>query len=217
MIRTMFASSLLRLALPAVVLGTVLVGRVLADVPAKVTFNDHVLPIFKNACLNCHNPDKKKAGLDLSTYQGTLTGSDNGKIVESGNAGASLLYKCVKQIEDPKMPPKGEKLTDNELAVIDKWIVGQLLESANSKGIVASNNVQLAVVSLERPAGPPPMPGDLPLEPFVRARGNNALVALAASPWAPLVAIGGQKQVLLYNTETLQPLGILPFPEGFPA
>src|SRR3954470_12385919 len=85
------------LALPAV-----------ADVPAKVTYNDQILPIFKNACLNCHNPDKKKAGLDLSTYQTALAGSDNGKVLESGNASASLLIKCCKQIEDPKMPPKGD-------------------------------------------------------------------------------------------------------------
>jgi len=40
-----------------------------------------LLPIFRNACLNCHNPDKKKAGLDLSTYQATLQGSENGKIL----------------------------------------------------------------------------------------------------------------------------------------
>ena len=46
-----------------------------ADAPAKVTYNDHILPIFKNACLNCHNPDKKKAGLDLSTYQGASRGA----------------------------------------------------------------------------------------------------------------------------------------------
>ena len=48
-------------------------------------------------------------------------------------------------------------------------------------------------------------------------KATNALTALAVSPWAPLVAIGGQKQILLYNTETLEPLGVLPFPEGFPA
>lgn len=183
----------------------------------KVTYNDHVLPIFRNACLNCHNPDKKKAGLDLSTYQGALQGSENGKVLESGNLAGSLLLKCVKQIEDPKMPPKGEKLTDADIAILEKWVAGQLLETATGKAVAASNNnVQVAVVSLERPEGPPPMPGDLPLEPFVRTSRNNALTALAASPWAPLVAIGGQKQIILYNTETFDPLGILPFPEGFP-
>lgn len=183
----------------------------------KVTYDDQVLPIFRNACLNCHNPDKKKAGLDLSTYQGALQGSENGKVLQSGNPGGSLLLKCVKGTEDPKMPPKGDKLNDGELAIIEKWIAGQLLENATGKAIaVSNNNVQVAVVSLERPAGPPPMPGDLPLEPFVRTRTLNAVTALAVSPWAPLVAVGGQKQVLLYNTETLAPLGVLPFPEGFP-
>src|SRR6185436_14715620 len=44
---------------------------------------------------------------------------------------------------------------------------------------------------------------------------SNAVIAMAASPWAPLVAIGGQKQVLLYNTETLERLGVLAFPEGY--
>jgi mono/diheme cytochrome c family protein len=193
-------------------------GAALAQTPAKVTYNDHVLPIFRNSCLNCHNPDKKKAGLDLSTYQGALTGSESGKVLQSGNPSGSLLFKCVKQIEDPKMPPKGDKLTEAELAIIEKWIAGQLLETANGKVVAAANNnVQVAVVSLERPAGPPPMPGDLPLEPYVRTRHQNALIALGASPWAPLVAVGGQKQIILYNTETLQAAGILPFPEGFPA
>ncbi|MDQ3624326.1 MAG: hypothetical protein M3463_17850, partial [Verrucomicrobiota bacterium] len=188
-----------------------------AQVPAKVTYNEHVLPIFRNTCLNCHNPDKKKAGLDLSTYQGALQGSENGKVLESGNPGKSLLFKCVKGLEEPMMPPKGDRLSDSELAVIEKWIQMQLLESGNSKGVAAANNnVQLAVVSLERPAGPPPMPGELSLEPVVRTKTANALVALAVSPWAPLVAIGGQKQIFLYHTETLEPLGVLPFPEGFP-
>ena len=188
-----------------------------AQAQEKITYNDHILPIFKNACLNCHNPDKKKAGLDLSTYSATIQGSENGKIVQSGNAGASLLFKCVKQTEEPRMPPKGDKLSDPDLSVIEKWIAGQLLETATGKAIAtAANNVQTAVVSLTRPDGPPPMPGELPLEPVVRTRVPNALTALAASPWAPLVAIGGQKQIALYNTETLELLGVLPFPEGFP-
>src|SRR3954453_20625885 len=102
----------------------------------KVTFNDHILPIFKNSCLNCHNPDKKKAGLDLSTYQGALAGSDNGKVMESGNAANSLIVKCCKQTDDPKMPPKGDKLGDVEIAMIEKWITGQLLETATGKAVV---------------------------------------------------------------------------------
>jgi hypothetical protein len=183
----------------------------------KITYEEHILPILRNSCLNCHNPDKKKAGLDLSTYQGALEGSENGKVLESGNPAASQLIKCIKQTDDPKMPPKGDKLSDSDIAVFEKWIAGQLLENSSGKAVaVAANKVSVAVVSLTKPDGPPPMPGDLPLEPYVRTAHDNAIVALAVSPWAPLAAVGGQKQVILYNTETLQPLGILPFPEGLP-
>jgi hypothetical protein len=73
----------------------------------KVTYVDHVLPIFRNTCLNCHNPDKKKAGLDLTTYQAAMTGSENGPVVKPGQAEGSLIFKVCAQIEDPKMPPKG--------------------------------------------------------------------------------------------------------------
>ena len=189
-----------------------------AQAQEKVTYNDHVLPIFRNACLNCHNPDKKKAGLDLSTYPAALQSSDSGNVLKSGDPGGSLLLKTVKHTDDLKMPPKGDKLSDQDIAIIEKWIAGQLLETATGKAVVsAANKVQAAVVSLTRPDGPPPMPGELPLEPVVRTRVPNALTALAASPWAPLVAIGGQKQIALYNTDTLDLLGVLPFPEGFPA
>ncbi|HET7720995.1 MAG TPA: WD40 repeat domain-containing protein, partial [Acidimicrobiales bacterium] len=45
---------------------------------------------------------------------------------------------------------------------------------------------------------------------------SNAVIALAASPWAPLVAVGGSKQVVLYHGDTFELVGIFPFPYGTP-
>ncbi len=188
-----------------------------AQAPAKVTYAEHIAPIFRNICTNCHNPDKKKAGLDLTTYAGALAGSENGPVIKPGNADGSLMYKVCMQVEDPKMPPKGDKLSEGEIALLKNWIAGFALENPGSKPAqVAANKVDAAIVSLKRPDGPPPMPGDLPMEPFVRARQGNVILAMAASPWAPLVAVGGQRQVFLFNTETTERLGVLAFPEGFP-
>ena len=53
---------------------------------ADVTYQETIRPLLQNSCLNCHNPDKHKAGLDLSTYDATMDGSDNGKVVETGDA-----------------------------------------------------------------------------------------------------------------------------------
>ena len=49
--------------------------------------------------------------------------------------------------------------------------------------------------------------------PVVSSRAS-ATTAIAASPWAPLVAIAGQKQIVLYHTDSNELLGVLAFPEG---
>src|SRR5215207_7130893 len=156
----------------AAMLGT----RALAEVPAKVTYSDHVLPIFRNACLNCHNPEKKKAGLDLSTYQGAIAGSDNGKVFEPGDPDGSLLFRVCNRTEEPAMPPKGDKLPEKDLETLKKFIAGGLLETSNSSAIASNKpKVDLKVtVSAGKPDGPPPMPGPLVLEPVLKASRPGA-------------------------------------------
>lgn len=201
---TLGAGALLAVASPAVA--------------QKVTFDEHVLPVFKNQCLKCHNPDKPKADLDLSTYSATMKGGSSGLIVAGGDPDGSSLYKVVTHAAEPTMPPKS-KLPDKEIEIIKKWISGGLLENSGSKAVVSNRpkvDLSLTAASFGKPEGAPPMPGDLLLDPVVRTPRTSASTALAVSPWAPLVALGGQKQVLLYNTDTLQLAGVLPFPEGFP-
>ena len=50
----------------------------------KTSYDDHILPIFEQSCLNCHNPDKTKGGLDLSNYAAAIKGGSSGKVVEPG-------------------------------------------------------------------------------------------------------------------------------------
>jgi hypothetical protein len=45
------------------------------------------------------------------------------------------------------------------------------------------------------------MPEHLLLEPPVAAERPSAVHAIAASPWAPLLAVTGQRQILLYHTD----------------
>lgn len=185
----------------------------------KVTYDDHLLPILRNECTSCHNPDKKKAGLDLSTYQSALGGGDSGAIATAGDPDSSLLYKVVAHLEDPKMPKGKGKLPDKDVNLFKQWIAGGLLENAGGKAVVSGKpKVSLTVTSAgsARPTGPIAMPTGLSVDAVVHTKRPGALMCLAASPWAPLVAVGGRHQVVLYNTSTLDLLGILPFPEGDP-
>lgn len=184
----------------------------------KVTFDEHILPVFQQSCLNCHNPDKAKGGLDLSTYAGTLKGGSGGKIVEPGDAGSSLIG-VIEHTREPKMPPQGDKLAAAQAKLLRDWIAGGLLENPNSSARKpAKPKLDTALKSDPgaKPDGPPPMPAHVLLEPVVATARGASVHALASSPWAPLLAVTGQRQVLLYDTAALELAGILPFPEGEP-
>ena len=185
----------------------------------KITFEDQVLPILRNNCLKCHNPNDNKGNLDLTAFSGALKGGGSGTSVVSGDPEGSKLFKAITHAEEPTMPPNGGKIPDKDIDIIKRWIAGGLLETSGSKAIAASKpkiDLALATPAIGKPAGPPPMPADLLLEPAVRTARSGVATGLANSPWAPLVALGGQRQVLLYNTDTLELVGVLPFPEGFP-
>jgi mono/diheme cytochrome c family protein len=184
----------------------------------KISYDDHVLPIFEQACLNCHNPDKTKGGLDLSNYAGAMKGGSSGKVVEPGDI-SSTLISCVKQTAEPNMPPEGEKLSGDQIALLVKWIEGGLLENKSSSARKPSKpkfETALRSNSGAKPEGPPPMPEHLLLEPPVITERASAVHAIAASPWAPLLAVTAQRQILLHHTGSLELIGILPFPEGDP-
>ena len=104
----------------------------LARAQEKIKYQDHVSPLFESACNSCHNADKAKGGLDLSSYQNMLKGGSSGGAVEPGNPDGSLLYKLVSHQEEPFMPHKKDKLADAQLALVAKWITGGLLETKSS-------------------------------------------------------------------------------------
>ena len=190
----------------------------LAQAQEKITYQDHVSPLFESACNSCHNADKAKGGLDLSSYPNMLKGGSSGGAVEPGNPDGSLLYKLVSHQEEPFMPHKKDKLADAQVALVAKWITGGLLETKSStakKKKKAAFDLGFVAVTDGKPEGPLPMPEHLLLEPVVSTDRAGGISALASNPWAPIVAVAGQKQALLYHTGTLELLGVLPFERGF--
>jgi hypothetical protein len=191
-------------------------GATVASAQEKITYQDHVRPILENRCLNCHNPDKKKGGLDLSTFPATMAGGSGGASIEPGDPQASKLFQVIVHSAEPFMPPKSDKLPQAEADVIAKWIQGGVLETASSTA-KAKKKAEFAMSAggtAGKPEGPPAMPEHLSLEPVVTPARPNAVTAMAHSPWAPLLALAAPKQVLLYHSETRELLGVLAFPEG---
>jgi predicted nucleic acid-binding Zn-ribbon protein len=185
-----------------------------ADEPAKVTFDDHIKPIFREHCTSCHNVNEKKSGLALDTYQATREGGSSGEVVYEGDLDASRLYALTAHIEQPYMPPNQDMIPKAKVDLIKTWIEQGMPENSGSEiKKPKASSMALAVVA-GRPAGAPPMPKTmLKQTPFATDRAATTS-AIAASPWSPLVAVAGQMQVTLYHTETGELLGVIPFPEG---
>ena len=183
----------------------------------KLTYDDHIRPLLENKCFSCHNPDKKKGGLELTSYSGLMNGGSGGAVVDAGNPAGSRLWTCSTKKEEPFMPPEGAPLEPKDLALLSKWIEGGVLQA---KGSVAkkSNKPKVDLTfagGAGKPTGPAARPENVLLEPVVVTPRTSAVTAMAASPWTSLLAVAGQKQILLYDTDSHDLAGILPYAEGY--
>lgn len=89
-----------------------------------VDFTKDVQPILENHCYDCHGEDKAKSVLRLDHPLGLLRGGESGEpLLVPGDSGGSYLYRRV-TTKDRKdaMPPKGKRLSDEEVATLREWI-----------------------------------------------------------------------------------------------
>jgi len=165
-------------------LSLLLVTTAISGAADKITYDDDIFPIFESKCLNCHNPDKKKGDLDLSTYTGAMAGSSGGKIALAGDGGSSKLFTVTVHTEEPVMPPEGDKILKKSADLIRAWIDGGLLENKGSKAKKRQKPAFSlgAVPTGKRPEGPPPMPQDLLLEPVVAPSRGTVVADMESSP-----------------------------------
>src|SRR3954451_446130 len=87
-------------------------------------FQKKIQPIFTEHCYKCHShsADKIKGGLVVDSLSGLIAGGDTGPAVIPGNPAKSLLIEAVNYTNDDlQMPPKGKKLTDEQIATLTDW------------------------------------------------------------------------------------------------
>jgi mono/diheme cytochrome c family protein len=88
-------------------------------------FETKVRPILAENCYKCHSVEqgKAKGGLTLDTRPGWQKGGENGQVIQPGHVDASPLIQAVRYKDpDLQMPPKGEKLSAEQIATLEKWV-----------------------------------------------------------------------------------------------
>ena len=184
---------------------------------ALTNYTDHVLPIFVERCVGCHNQDEARSGLVIDNYDLIMMGGSSGEVIAAGDPDGSRLWRLINHEETPHMPPDQPKLPDETLAIVRKWIADGALLNAESKpkpAAAAPAPIEPAPPPVARSASEAPLPENAPLALAPAPIRPVAATALAASPAAPLVAVCGSNQLVIYHDSSHELLAALPFPEG---
>ena len=151
-----------------------------------VDFARDIQPIFEANCVKCHGPEKQKADYRLDVKSSALTGGENhAPNIVPGKSAESPLVKFVAGLdEDMMMPPKGKRLSAEQIGLLRKWIdEGAVWPDAAS----AKAADPLDWWSL-KPLAKPPVAGASPIDTFIAAK--LAEKGLAMSPEADARTLG---------------------------
>ncbi len=121
---------MLKMILPALLLGAALTATAAAKSPQKptnVSFQEDVFPILQAHCAGCHAPGGdgyEKSGLDLRSYEGLMKGTKFGPIVVPGDTQTSNLLVLLDGRADKslQMPHGKKRLTTCDRDLIRSWI-----------------------------------------------------------------------------------------------
>jgi len=91
-----------------------------------ISFATDVLPIMKSRCINCHGGQETEEGLDLTSYEALMAGSENGPVISPGDANNSPLGQALIERE---MPKRGPKLKPEQAQLIIDWINAGALDN----------------------------------------------------------------------------------------
>lgn len=95
------------------------------NIDSALVFEDVLMPILDARCISCHNQEKLKGELLMTSYKDMMKGGESGKAIVPGNSVASELYTRITLAHDDEdfMPPEGKTpLSKEQVNLIEWWI-----------------------------------------------------------------------------------------------
>ncbi|MGV3532433.1 MAG: PSD1 and planctomycete cytochrome C domain-containing protein [Chthoniobacteraceae bacterium] len=89
-----------------------------------VVYESDIRPILEEHCIDCHGAEKQKGGLRLDRKAPAMQGGDSfaPAIVPNKSEESPLIHFVAGLDPDLKMPPKGKRLTPEEIGILRAWI-----------------------------------------------------------------------------------------------
>ena len=128
-----------------------------APLAGAVDFAHQVVPVLREHCGKCHTGVAKKGGFSMNTRESLLAGSENGAVLEPGKADDSLFLEVVlSDDKSDRMPPKGGRVPEDQIAVLREWIDAGL---PWEDGFTFGKDAYEPPLKPRRPELPPPADG----------------------------------------------------------
>ena len=91
---------------------------------ATIDFNRQIRPLLAKHCFACHGGDVAESSLRLDHRDSAVAESDSGLVaIQAGEPENSELLRRIRSAEDyEQMPPEGDRLEQEEIALLEKWI-----------------------------------------------------------------------------------------------
>ena len=147
-----------------------------ADSAEPVDFAHEVLPILRQHCAACHANGRYEGELSLDTREAIL----ESEIAIPGKSHEStLLERLTSDDPDVRMPAEAEPLTEEQIAVIARWIDAGL---PWEEGFTFKEQRYVAPLKPRRPDVPPVGPsGEHPIDRFLDAYFSEYNITLPAA------------------------------------
>lgn len=129
------------------------------DLALADPWHDVIAPILQSRCGSCHNPDKQRGQLDLSSLDALLVGGESGAVVLPGNAEGSDFYKRVTlpASHENFMPAEGKTPLTQEQVQILGWWIDAGLPAETSVSALSVDEETAALLSVELGLSPVPV------------------------------------------------------------
>ncbi|MDB6148878.1 MAG: translocation protein TolB [Chthoniobacter sp.] len=133
------------------------------------------LRLLKTRCFSCHNEEKSKGGLVMTSRDALLKGGENGAALAVGNPEESAMIAALSPGADPHMPPK-KQLSTTQIATLSAWVKAGAPWNAS------------ALEDAPRPVNLAPLPA-----------AYRPVLAVALSPDGKSLAAGCGSEVVIYE------------------
>src|SRR5215475_2001156 len=141
-------------------------------IAGEPSYYREVQPVLQKNCIGCHQPAMKSSGLDLTTYEGFSTGGKRGPAFAAGRPAESLVIRYLTGEMKPPMPLGGPSLPKGDIDLVREWISAGAHDDSPRE--TTSN------------------------EPTVYHQAP-VITALRFSPDGKLLAVGGNREILLQD------------------